>query len=66
MMPNGIQMWFIQDDDLKLEWEYKQEQWGPDGIIWKNENSFYFVKHIPGLISKTKKDEKHYAEILLK
>jgi hypothetical protein len=66
IMPNGIQMWLNQKDNLKLEWEYKQEQWGPNGIIWANENSFYFTKHIPYFISKTKKEERHYVEISLK
>lgn len=66
VMPNGIQMWVIQKGDLKLEWEYKQEQWGPDGLIWKNEKTLYFIKYIPDFISKTKKEEIHYAEILLK
>ncbi|MCX8472289.1 MAG: hypothetical protein ORN85_01435 [Sediminibacterium sp.] len=63
IMPNGIQMWLIEKDNLILEWVYKQEQWGVDGIIWVKENCFYFIKHIPDFISKTKKEEKHYAKI---
>jgi hypothetical protein len=66
IMPNGIQMWLIQKGNLNLDWEYKQEQWGPDGIIWENENIFYFTKHIPDFISKSKKEERHYAKILVK
>ncbi len=65
IMPNGIQMWLIEKDNLKLVWEYKQEQWGVDGIIWVKENCFYFIKYIPDFISKTKKEEKHYVKIIL-
>lgn len=66
ILPNGIQMWLIQKDALKLEWEYKQKQWGPDGIIWINQNCFYFTKHIPDFLSKNKKEENQYAEISVK
>lgn len=66
IMPNGIQMWLIEKDNLKLEWEYRQEQWGADEIIWVNDKTFYFIKHIPDFISKTKKEERHYSEIILK
>lgn len=66
IMPNGIQIWLVQKDNLKLEWESKQEQWGPIDIIWVNENKFYFTKIIPDFISNTQKEERRYAEISFK
>ncbi len=66
IMPNGIQIWLVQKDTLKLDWESKQEQWGPMDIIWVTENKFYFTKHIPNFISYTQKEERRYAEISFK
>lgn len=66
IMPNGIQMWSIKNSELKLEWEYKQEQWECDEILWANNDTIYFIKRIPDFISKTSKEEKYYAALTMK
>jgi hypothetical protein len=66
IMPNGIQMWGIQKNGkLKLEWEYKQNQWAPDNVEWASNNTIYVNKKIPDFLSSSKKEEQYYIRLLM-
>ncbi len=64
-MPNGIQMWSLQSGTLNLEWEYKQDEWEPDSIVWAGNSSLYFIKKIPDFVSKTRKEEKYFMALTM-
>jgi len=64
LMPNGIQMWSVQKNgELKLEWEYTQNEWEPYDVKWANNYSINVIKIIPDFLSSSKKDEKEYIKL---
>jgi hypothetical protein len=64
VMPNGIQLWEIQQNkELKLKWEYQIDHWGADSIEWIDEKSIGVKKIIPDYISTTKVEEINYIKM---
>jgi hypothetical protein len=37
-IPNGFQLWSVEKDSLKLQWEKQIENWGVEKIIWTRDN----------------------------
>lgn len=40
-IPNGFQLWSIENDSLKLQWEKEIENWGAEKLIWTNDNHIW-------------------------
>ncbi|NTW32532.1 MAG: hypothetical protein HGB12_07900, partial [Bacteroidetes bacterium] len=55
-----------KDGELKLEWEYTQNEWEPYDVKWANNYSINVIKIIPDFLSSSKKDEKEYIKLLMK
>jgi len=63
MEPNGIQLYDIEADKIKLNWEFKITDWQPEAIAWKGNRTIMVLKVIPDYISSTKKEIKGYSEL---
>jgi hypothetical protein len=63
MMPNGIQLFKVDNDKIIREWEYKITDWQPEDISWKDNKTFLIKKIVPDYISPTKKQIKSYLEL---
>lgn len=37
-IPNGFQLWSVEKDSLKLQWEKQIENWGVENLIWTKDN----------------------------
>jgi len=40
-VPNGFQMWAIEKDSLKLQWQKEIENWGADRLMWTQHDCVY-------------------------
>ena len=63
VMPNGLQMFDIKNNELKLEWQYETDKWAIEELYWIDNKFIYAKIFIPKYISSTKKDTTNYIKI---